>query len=390
VSGPLDFVVFSDDWGEHPSSCQHLFRHVAREHRTIWVNTVGMRAPKLTLGDLRKAVLKVRKMVRPPERAAAPAVRQSADLRLHVLQPPGIPLPGSSLARQFNARAAVRAIRGKMAELGFGRPVVLSTVPNACDVVGQLGAARIVYYCVDDFAQWPGLDHAVVARMERSLIDQSQVLLATSDALQSALARDGRAAHLFTHGVDLDFFGQSPGTEHAAVGALPRPRAGFYGNLDERLDAGLVSSVATAMPDWSFVFAGPQAVRWPELEALPNVRFLGPLAYEELPRLADALDVLLLPYHVNAFTQTISPLKLNEYLASGRPVVSSALHESEKRAPFVRIARTPAEWRNAVVEALNDDREQRRREARRLLAGESWAAKAATLLELCGRPSSDG
>jgi glycosyltransferase involved in cell wall biosynthesis len=391
VSERPDFVVFSDDWGEHPSSCQHLFRQIARDHRVIWVNTVGMRAPKLTLGDVRRAYLKVRKMLLPagPQAAASGAAAVSslsAGLDLHVLQPPMIPLPSSSLARRFNARSAETAIRARMRQLGIERPVVVSTVPNACDVVGRLGAAHVVYYCVDDFAQWPGLDHAAVHRMEQSLIRQSDVLLATSDALQRALQRDGRQVHLFPHGVDLEFFGQPSGDEHPAVAPLQRPRAGFYGNLDERVDAELIEAVARARPEWMFVFAGPQAVRWPQLEALPNVRFIGAVAYRDLPRLADALDVLLLPYHVNAFTQTISPLKLNEYLASGRPVISAALHESEKRMPLVRIARGVEEWSGALAESLADDRDTRREAARRLLATESWAAKAKTLLEFCRAP----
>ena len=377
----MDFVVFSDDWGEHPSSCQHLFRQIAREHRVLWVNTVGMRTLKFTTPDLRKAARKVRRMITGAGRAAT---SQSGGMPQHlaVLQPPMLPLPASRAARAFNDWSAGRAVRAALARLGMQRPVVVTTAPNACDIVGQLGASVIVYYCVDDFAQWPGIDHQAVGDMERRLVEQADVLLATSEILLEALKGSGKPAFLFDHGVDLETFGAPPGPEHSKLAGMSRPRAGFFGLIDERLDEHLLAEVANLLPDWTFVLAGPQVATLPLLASVPNIVRVGSLPYAELPSFVDGVDVLMLPYKVNAFTQTISPLKLNEYLATGRPVVSAPLRETLRHERLIRLAVGPTEWRDALNAATQHDRHARRAQVASFLASRSWRAKAASFVEL--------
>ena len=377
----MDFVVFSDDWGEHPSSCQHLFRQLAREHRVLWVNTVGMRTPRLTATDFGKAVRKVRRMVARTG-VAAPAQAGLMPQNLEVLQPPMLPLPGLSLVRAFNDWSARRLVKEALARRGMKRQVVVATVPNACELVGGLDASTIVYYCVDDFAQWPGTNHDVVRRMEQRLIDQADVLLATSEKLREALEVSGKPVFRFDHGVDFETFGAPPGPEHPKLAGIPRPRAGFFGLLDERLDEELLVELSRLLPHWSFVLAGPQVARLSRLASRINIVRIGPLPYAELPRFVDGVDVLMLPYRVNEFTQTISPLKMNEYLVTGRPVISSALREAERRGRLIRVVQDSTEWCEALNASFTEDRRARREEVMSLLAGESWRAKADSFIEL--------
>src|SRR5690606_38771184 len=119
----------------------------------------------------------------------------------------------------------------------------------------------------------------------------------------------------------LDLFGQPQRAEHASLAGIPRPRIGYFGLIDERSDQELIAALAERMPDHSFVLAGPVATAVQRLAALRNVHFTGAIPYAELPALAHGLDVLFLPYGLNAFTRTLSPLKLLEYLATGKPVV---------------------------------------------------------------------
>ncbi len=380
----MDFIVFSDDWGEHPSSCQHLFREIARDHRVLWVNTVGMRAPRMTVTDLRKAFHKTWRMIAGAgESTHAPGREPPPNLA--VLQPPMVPLPGLRLARAFNDSSARRSIAAAMKRHGLRTPIVVTTVPNACDLVDRLGASMIVYYCVDDFAQWPGTNHRVVRAMEKRLIDRADLLLATSDKLQEALGASGKTTHLFEHGVDLETFGSAEAREHPTLAGLPRPRAGFFGLLDERLDQDLLAELASGMSDWTFVLAGPQATSLPSIESHLNVVRLGPLPYQELPRFIAGIDVLILPYRVNEFTDTISPLKLNEYLATRRPIVSTGLREAKKRVPLVRIAADPSEWRDALNDALALNWDDCQADSQRTLAELSWRNRASIFLELVAR-----
>lgn len=374
------FIVFSDDWGEHPSSCQHLFRQLLPGHRVIWVNTIGMRAPKFTLGDLRKIVRKVAKMF--ASRASGNTAVDAAP-RPEVCQPFMLPFSAVGAVRGFNRRSVIRDVRRRARALGVARPVVVSTVPNACDYVDAFGAERIVYYCVDDFSQWPGLEHALVREMEASLVSKADVLIATSRNLYARLSAAGRSVQLLTHGVDLEHFSRIASREHACLAQIPGPRVGYFGLFDERSNQALLAAVARAMPDVSFVITGPVVTDVSSLRACPNVHFTGPLPYRELPELIKGLDALFIPYVVDEFTDSISPLKLKEYLVTGKPVVVTPIAEARLNPEFLSLAATPVDWVNALRAALAGDSAARRAAALVSLQDESWSHKARLFERLC-------
>jgi len=374
------FVVFSDDWGVHPSSCQHLFRQIVGHHRVIWVNTIGMRNPTLTWTDLRKAWRKIVTMFgsRP---ASAAAERPGG---LVVCQPFMLPFTGLTAVRRFNKYSVIRAVGKAMQKWSIAKPVVVSTVPNACDYVTELGAQRIVYYCVDDFGSWPGLEHELVRGMERQLVGSSDLIVATARKLQERMLEVARCpVHLMTHGVDVEHFGVEPAQEHPLLQSIPHPRIGYYGLFDARTDVQLLADVASRTPQSSFVIAGPVELDVPRLRAMSNVRFTGPVPYGELPSLIKGLDALMIPYLVNEFTASISPLKLKEYLVSGKPVISTPIAEALRHSDDVFIAATVPEWQAALARAQDADVAGRRRAQRALLATESWSCKAREFVALC-------
>jgi glycosyltransferase involved in cell wall biosynthesis len=266
---------------------------------------------------------------------------------------------------------------------------VVSSVPNACDYVRDLGAERVVYYCVDDFTQWPGFEHGLVRDMESRLINASDVLLATSRKLQSTLGVHGKPVHLFTHGVDLDLFASEAATLHPALATVAAPRVGYFGLIDERSDQKLLGDVIRKMPDVSFVFTGPIATPVESLARYPNAHFTGPLPYGELPALVRGLSALMLPYLVNDFTASISPLKLKEYLATGRPVIATPMPEAILQAPHVTIADGADAWVSAIRASLGVDINSRRILMQQVLAGESWRDKADAFMKIStSEPSS--
>lgn len=376
----LSFIVFSDDWGGHPSSCQHLFRQIAREHAVLWVNTIGMRRPKPSLADLKKIF---RKLSRTFRGSRGTPRNESDALRLQVCQPFMLPYSSVSLIRMFNAYSVRRTVRRLAREMGLKRPALVSTVPNACDYAGHLEEGRIVYYCVDDFTQWPGLEHELVARMEEKLISKSNELVATSRQLYEKLKKMGKRTHLLTHGVDLNLFSKEAVAEHPCLANIPKPRAGYFGLFDERSDQNVIAAMASRMPDFSFVFTGPVATGTKALESFPNIFFTGPVPYPELPSLVKGLDALFIPYLVNEFTETISPLKLKEYLMTGKPVIATPMAEVVLQEDYLTIARTTEEWTASLRAALSADIAARQRKIREMMAGESWPKKAAAFVQIC-------
>jgi glycosyltransferase involved in cell wall biosynthesis len=378
---PPDFLVFSDDWGEHPSSCQHIFRQIALEHRVLWVNTIGMRNPTFTLRDARKIMRKVAKMA---GARSVPAAARTADGYVTVCQPLMLPGIRSTLVRALNARSVTLAVRTRLQSLGIDDPIVLSTVPNAADYPDLLAGRQVIYYCVDDFSLWPGLDAALVLEMESRLIARADSLIAVSHTLRERLAASGKPTHLLTHGVDVKLFSTPAAREHSVLTDIPRPRAGFFGLIDGRMDWELIVSLAQRMPDTSFVLAGPVDASAGNLPQIENLHVVGPMRYTELPQLIAGLDLLILPYRTGALAAALSPLKLNEYLATGKPVISAPIAAASEWADTLMIARTPAEWAMFARHALGSQ-DQRGRQIPVRLVAQSWASKAQELLSLCGR-----
>ncbi len=377
------FIVFGDDWGAHPSSVQHLFRRIARTHRTLWVNTLGLRPPRLDRRDAERVVRKLRAMLGPRSEPAV-ATTSSSDLDLHVVAPPMLPWMRPAPLRLAN-RESVRFAVGRAAErLGMRNPIVVTTVPNGVDGRGIAGSDCLVYYCVDDFTNWPGVDRAAATTLERELLDRCDAVLATSQNLLDTRVPLHGEATLLPHGVDLEHLATAsePSTPMLHGVRRGKPVLGYLGLVDARLDVDLVMSVARARPDWDVVFVGPtDTAPDPRLRG-DNVRFVGAVPYARLPEAMASFDVAMLPYVRSELTRSINPLKLREYLASGKPVVATSLPEVARYAPEVRLADTVDATIAAVTEALAGPSDRRAARAA-LLAGETWDDRARTLLDRC-------
>lgn len=371
-----DFLVFSDDWGEHPSSCQHIFRHIARNHRVLWVNTIGMRNPTLSWTDARKVIVKVSKMFRRKRSSAA----KGKDEHVTVSQPFMLPGSRSRMVRAFNARSVTGKVRALLDKLEMCDPIVVTTVPNASEYPELLKGRKVIYYCVDDFSLWPGLDVDVVREMETRLVERANRIITVSDNLFQRLSKSGKPTHLLTHGVDLEMFSTPAAFELPLLEEIPKPRVGFFGLIDGRMDWDLVAHLAKRMPDASFVFAGPVDATAGELPQFRNIHFIGPVKYDNLPSLITGLDCLMLPYRTGDLSDAISPLKLKEYLAAGKTVVSSSIADVRRWAGELRVATTIEQW----VDALTIERGAAgRTPVNVLLANESWEQKAAAFREMC-------
>jgi glycosyltransferase involved in cell wall biosynthesis len=245
------------------------------------------------------------------------------------------------------------------------------------DLMGALPVRRWVYYCVDDFGEWPGLDGGTLRRMEEDVIRRADTLIAVSQTLRDKLARRGREAHLLTHGVDLDFWSQpEPGELPPGLEALERPLVLFWGVIDRRMDVRFVRRLAEDLERGTVVLAGPEQDPDPALFASPRVARLGSLPFDQLPRLAREAAVLIMPYADLPVTRAMQPLKLKEYLATGKPTVASNLPANRTWADALDLAEDPETFARAVRQRIREGLPEPQKSARTRLAGESWAEKA--------------
>jgi glycosyltransferase involved in cell wall biosynthesis len=278
------------------------------------------------------------------------------------------------LGRRLNAALLARQLTPLVAALPA--PVAVTTVPVVADLVGRLPVRRWVYYCVDDFSLWPGLDQTTLGRMEADLVARADILVAVSDTLREKLTRMGRTAHLLTHGVDLDFWAGGALGPVPELQGLERPLVVFWGVVDRRMDVALVRRVAAGLLAGTVVLVGPEADPDPALATVPRVVRVPPVPYDHLPRIAREAAVLIMPYADLPVTRAMQPLKMKEYLATGRPVVVRDLPATRPWADCLDLAGGAESFVAAVRRRLADGLPAEQRRARGRLRQESWAGKA--------------
>ena len=376
-------LVFSDDWGRHPSSCQHLVRRMLDRYHVIWVNTIGTRTPKFDLATLSRAAGKVREWVRPSQSGkpavgsqSAREVQSGGESQPIVTSPRMWPWFTKSFDRRINKFALTRQLVGVLADAP--QPVIaLTTLPITADLVGSLPVAKWVYYCVDDFSEWPGLDGSTLKRLDEVMLSRAGTIVAVSDRLREIAKDSGRESRLLTHGVDLRLWRSrsKPNVLHQFAG----PRAVFWGVVDRRLDTPSIMRLRERLPGGSVIFFGPQQDPDPQLLSLDGCHFPGPVPFEQLPDIAASADVLIMPYGDMPVTRAMQPLKLKEYLATGRPTVVNRLPSVESLAQMMDVADTPDEFADMVLSRIDSGTPGEQITARCGLESESWDAKARSL-----------
>lgn len=318
----IDMLVFAEDWGKHPSSTQHLIRQLLPEQQILWVNSLGLRRPRLCTRDFKRAWSKMQAMIKQSNGGSGAdnrPVLNSNRLAPHLIDPCVLPLPGNSWARWLNQQLLQKRLKPFVSTDREKAPLLWTSLPSAVDVVGKLGERAAVYYCGDDFSALDGVDHQPVAEMEQELAEKCQLIITSSEKLAKKF--DPEKTYLLPHGVDCELFG----TSQPRAQDLPHkgPVAGFYGAIAGWFDQPLFIQLAKKLPHWLFVIIGPAHVDISALLAQPNILWLGEKPHAQLPSYSQHWDVGLLPFIDNAQIRACNPLKLREYLAAGSPVIST-------------------------------------------------------------------
>jgi glycosyltransferase involved in cell wall biosynthesis len=219
----------------------------------------------------------------------------------------------------------------------------------------------------------------LIMEFEDRLLEKSDIVIAVSDELCENKKSGKGFTRLLTHGVDVEHFATAsvPRQRPDALADIQGPIIGFYGLIDSHLDVEIIRGLLDWRPDWTVVLIGTKRIDLGMLEARPNCRWLPAVPYAELPQYSAAFDVAIIPYVVNRHTNTANPLKLREYLATGKPVVTTAMAEVHRFRDHLRIATGPEEFAVQVGEALSDFVDPAIRQA--CLQGEAWSDKARML-----------
>ena len=360
-------VYFGNDWNaENRTSSHHIAIRLAQRMPVLYVDSPGMRAPTTSGRDLKRAWRKLTAALKPPV--------QVRDGLWHCTVPqlPFRRIPGvDAFNRVFSRWAVRRAIR----KAGITRYLSWFVVPHPGFLAHRLGEDFCVYYCIDDYAAHPGVDAELIGRRDDTLSRAADQLFVAPPALLPGKQAINPTTTYAPHGVDLDLFltARAPETP-IAEGArdLTGPVIGYIGSLHEWIDMELIAWLAQARPHWSFLLVGHAAADVSALRPLPNVRLAGPQPYATLPTWAKAFDAAIIPYRMNRQVANANPLKLREYLATGKPVVSTYNPEIAKFSQWVRIAEDREGFLAALDQALAEDSEAAAEARVAAVAAQTW------------------
>ncbi|OLQ92205.1 glycosyl transferase [Vibrio ponticus] len=364
-----DMIVFGEDFGGLPSSTQHLIKHLPDMGKIIWVNSIGLRQPRLTRHDCARAMTKL--FASNQNRLNKPNVTladSTAANQIEVVNLRTIPAPSSILSRKLARSMMLKQLTPILRKHKISSPILWSSLPTAADLCGHLDESGIVYYCGDDFSALAGVDHDTVREHEAKLVDKANVVFAASEKIAEMFPRC--KTMLLPHGVDVELF--STPTERAKD--LPnrgKPIAGFYGSLSNWLDYPLITQVALEMPDWDFVFIGPNELQHNPLPNLNNVFYLGPKPHHSLASYSQHWQASLLPFKHNRQIEACNPLKLREYLAAGSPVIATPFPALAPYSRYINIVNDVQQ----MCSALNLPTTKQRLPSG-IVNGESWQSRS--------------
>jgi UDP-galactopyranose mutase len=286
-----------------------------------------------------------------------------ARLEVRTSDPHGVEIAVPRLPRALRAEDRDAALAELVTDLLRRRSmrdyVLWYYTPMALPFTRHLRPAAVLYDCMDELAAFAGAPPELGDR-EAELLRRADLVLTGGQSLYEAKRGKHPNVVAFPSSVDVPHFARARGASEDAPDQahLPRPRVGFYGVIDERLDVELVDRVADLRPAWQLVFVGPTAKIDPDrLPRRPNIHWLGPRSYSELPRYLAGWDVAMLPFARNASTRYISPTKTPEYLAAGKPVVSTSIRDVVRpygERGLARIADRPEDFVAAIEASLVD------------------------------------
>lgn len=280
-------------------------------------------------------------------------------------------------------------VRRELSKLRFSRPVLYIWHPNCLDLIGQFGESLVVYHKYDNYAGYFGGSGNPDPR-EAELIKKADLFFVTSRGLYDLHKEDRGDIHIVPNGVDYDFFSKDMSEIPEDIAGIPEPRIGYVGVINEKVDFDLLAYLCDSRPNWSIVLVGPEKVTRPEfsvslkrLKEKRNCYFLGQKDIAAVPSYMRALNVCMMCYLVNDWTYYGYPLKMHEYLACGKPVLSADLPAVREFEGVVKIPCSKVEWLDLLDQYITKGDSQTDILGRLEVAKQnSWAVRIETIVAL--------
>jgi UDP-galactopyranose mutase len=367
AGSPIPLVCFCHlRWGFVWQRPQHLLTRIGKIHPVYLIEEPQLGSP-----------------------GEEPNLLESRDAGVTILTPvlPSPAHPGGGFDAENNLE--IRSLLSRYFRDELEKPDVIAWyyTPMAYGALPpDLNPTVTVFDAMDELSKFRGAPKAL-RDQERLLMQTADLVFAGGPSLHESRKFRHPRAFCFPSGVEADHFRRGETDCPADIAGLPGPIVGFYGVLDERIDFDLVGGIADARPEWSILMIGPQAkISESDLACRPNIHYLGMRSYDELPHYLAHFDAAILPFALNEATRFISPTKTLEYLAGGKPVVSTAIKDVvDLYGEVIEVASTPEAFVEGIERLWNEPVQKhtsREVEVERILAQHDWDNIAVNMLKL--------
>ena len=275
-----------------------------------------------------------------------------------------------------------------MRKLSFKDFILGMARPFLSPVIKKLHPLLSYYDCPDEYREFPGFraDQRLLKKSEEDLLKSVDLVFCSSQWLREDKSHFNKNCFLIPNGVDLELFrNRDSDLENPPdMIGIEKPILGYIGTVGEWLDFDTLKDLARARPDWSIVIVGPSTSKrfYSIMKSPSNIHWLGEKEYHELPKYLRDFDVCLIPFKVNEFTKRIYPTKLHQYLAVGKPVVSSPLPDLESFSSSVEFYTDAKEMEIKIEKLLKEDSERKVLERKRVASENTWDRRIESMVHI--------
>ena len=327
-----DCILFSTaDWDTpYLTNKQHMAQEFAKlGYRVLYIESLGLRKPKITSGlDFKRIFLRLFKGIKNVKKV-------DSNINIWVLSPLVLPFNhGNKWIKLFNQAALNLQINFFLKRHKFSNYLIWTYHPYIMDVIKKLDFKKIIYHCVDDLSAIPGINKRSYNFEEKKLLKKTNCVFVTSKPLLKKCLQLNKNTHYFKNVVDFEHFSKTKNIKKIPndLKKIAEPRILVSGALSEfKMDFKFLNKIICSNEKYNFIFIGKEiegqkSKILEKIFSYRNVYFLGLKKYKELPNYFSNMQIAFMPIKKNKYTQSMSPMKLNEYIASGLPVISTDLN----------------------------------------------------------------
>jgi glycosyltransferase involved in cell wall biosynthesis len=365
---PTIVIVSAVAWRGTTARSQHFARGLAERG---W-NVLFVGGPTTILSPLKNRALASQLL---PKEPIEDVFNSKTGGTLRVLTPVAH-LPFGNMRRSIN-RLNQRLLAAQIRAAMPGPYILLPMLPTSIDLILPLRPMAVLYDCVDLHSEFVGLiDRDVVNQMEQELVYQSRAVFVTADGLKERMENFHSDVRLVPNAAQIEHFrGTQTSTIHPLLEGIPEPRIGYIGGIGTWVDQELIEALAKARPNVHFVMVGPVETDVTQLNKLQNVHFLGLQPYAELPQFLAGFQLTLHAFVRNELTESVNPVKIYEYLAAEKEVLSTASRELDKLSEVIWVTRDTDQALDALDRILAGETRTTADHRQSFVQAHSWDAR---------------